>query len=279
MIKVFYQILFFTVVINSLLFSQQGLRQQYEYAEKLYNEEKYFDAVTELKRLVFFDNSRQYYYEAYMLMGSSYKNGALLNDAVSCFSTAERFSRSDDEKYKASVELVRVNILRRSTEQALKIVNRLESSGLFKDRQDSLNYWKGWAYIFAGSFDKASDEFHKIPGQFELDSLCRAADNAQYSERLAKILSVFLPGAGQFYTGNYMNGIISLAWNIFSGYLTINSFAEDRVFDGIVTANLLWLRFYIGGIQNSEEFAHNNNIAIINKTLLYLQDEFAGLKP
>jgi tetratricopeptide (TPR) repeat protein len=279
MIKFLNKILFLIAVLNSMLLGQQSLQQQYDLAEKLYNEGNYFDAVTELKRLVFFDSARQYYYKAYMLMGSSYKNGALLNDALSCFNTAERFSNTDNEKYNASIETIRGNILRRSTEQALKIIGRLEASGQYQDRQDSLNYWKGWAYIFSGSFDKAADVFHKIPGCGELDSLCRATDKSRYSEKLAKILSVFFPGAGQIYTGNYLNGIISLAWNIFAGYLTINSFAEDRVFDGIVTANLLWLRFYVGGIQNAEEFARDNNTAIINKTMLYLQNEFTGIKP
>jgi tetratricopeptide (TPR) repeat protein len=279
MMKYILNILLLVITFASFVFPRGELEKQLNYARTLYDQENYFDSVTELKRLLFFDTSKHFTYEANILMGSAYKKGALLNDAVSCFSTAERFAGTDEEKYTALVELVRVNILRRTTEQALKIIQGIESAGKYKDKQQELDYWKGWAYIFANEFEKASNEFDKIRPDHELKTLSDNTSDQLCSESIAKILSVFIPGAGQIYTGSYLNGIISLGWNIFAGYLTINSFAEDRVFDGIITANLLWLRFYIGGIQNAEEFARENNTEVINKTLLYLQNEYKGLKP
>jgi hypothetical protein len=279
MIKVSIKILLLSLLFFSYSFAQEELHQQFNFAKQLYEQENYFDAVTELKRLLFFDTSHRYTFEANMLMGQSYKKGVLFNDAANCFNLAERYSRTDEEKYTASIEAVRVNILRRTTEQALKIIDRLETSGKYKQKQDELYYWKGWVYIFDSDFKKAAGEFEKISMEHELRLLSMNTYDEQYSESLAKILSIFLPGAGQFYTGNYLNGVISLAWNVFAGYLTINSFVDDRIFDGIITGNLLWLRFYVGGIQNAEEFAKERNTEIINNKLFYLQNEYKGLKP
>ncbi len=100
-----------------------------------------------------------------------------------------------------------------------------------------------------------------------------------YSEKFAKYSSYVIPGFGQFYTGEYLSGALSLSWNILSGYLTINSFIEDRVFDGIMVGNFLWLRFYSGNSQNAEKFAVQKNLQISNSALKYLQFNFAGERP
>lgn len=276
--KLFY-ILFITAVLVSTGKTQDALLTQYNFAQELFNKEEYFDAVTELKRLIFFDSTNQYSFKAYLLMGKSFKAGAKLNEAVYHFTMAEIFSKTDDEFYEAKLQLIRSNILRRTTSQAQKLLDQMMRDERFKSKTDELNYWRGWAYIFADDWQNASESFNKISADHELKILCDSINNQLYSETLAKLLSVFIPGAGQFYTGNYLNGIFSLGWNALAGWFTINAFAEDRIFDGLVTANLLWLRFYIGGINNSEKFAVEENLLITNHALDYLQHEYRGLKP
>ncbi len=63
------------------------------------------------------------------------------------------------------------------------------------------------------------------------------------------------------------------------GFLTINALVEDRVFDGIVIGNFLWLRFYSGNIQNAEKFAEQKNLEISNKALFFLQFNYLGEIP
>ena len=54
MIFVNKKILLILTVIFVNMFGQNTLHQQFEYANQLYNQEKYFDAITELKRLQLF---------------------------------------------------------------------------------------------------------------------------------------------------------------------------------------------------------------------------------
>src|SRR3990172_3747708 len=132
-------------ICSSLLFSQDQLEDQFKYAKQLYDQENYFDAVTELKRLIFFDEKKEFSYEANMLAGRAYKAGAKLNDAIYHFTQAEINSQTAGEYYNAGIEIVRATILRRTTARTLMILKNLEEDKRFNDKINELNYWRGWA--------------------------------------------------------------------------------------------------------------------------------------
>ena len=121
--------------------------------------------------------------------------------------------------------------------------------------------------------------FNSISPNHELKVLADSINAEFYNVTLSKVLSVFLPGAGQFYTGEYVSGLISLGWNVLWGYLTINAFLDDRIFDGIMIGSLLWWRFYTGNLQNAEKFALEKNLEITNNALRYLRNNYPGNKP
>jgi TM2 domain-containing membrane protein YozV len=264
---------------NCNLFSQDELEKQFNLAKELYNKEDYFDSITELKRLLFFDNQKKYSYPANELIGEAYKMGAKFSDAIQYFTIAEINSASLNELFNSKIEIIKVNILRRSTQRALTLLNEMDSNKIFSDKKDEILYWKGWSYIFNDQWDKAAQQFDKISPDHELKKLSEKVDNEKYSVLKAKILSFIIPGAGQFYTKNYFSGIISFGWNFLWGYITINSFIDERVFDGLAAGDLLWLRFYRGNIQNAEKFALEKNREISNKALNYLQFKYNGEKP
>ena len=169
--------------------------------------------------------------------------------------------------------------MRRTTNRALSLLDTIEKDVRFSEKHNEIYYWRGWAYIFADEWDKASDQFARISNENELKRFCDSTDNQKYSVLEAQLLSYFIPGAGQIYTGNYLSGILSLGWNILWGYTTITAFQANRIFDGIMVADLLWLRFYNGNNQNAEKFAIEKNLEISNGALLYLQRIYKGEKP
>lgn len=278
--KLFYKyFLLVEIFAASVLFPQDRLSIQFDYANKLYQSTQYFDAITEYKRLLFFDKAKTYSYNANFQISKCYKAGAKFDDAIKYFSTALMNAHGENEKYSASFEIVRTNILRRTTDRALQILDEIEKENLNTTYRDSINYWKGWAYIFADDWKNAGKAFSKIKSDHELKKLCDRVENEKVSVTFTKAISYILPGAGEIYSGNILSGSITFGWNLLFGYLTINSFAEDRAFDGIVIGSLGWLRFYRGNIQSAEESAEQKNIAIANKVLNYLQYEYKGAKP
>ena len=266
------------VLFSSFLKGQHTLQEQYNDALDLYNKENYFDAVTEFKRLNFFDQKKEYAYQSNMFIGKSYKEGGMFPEALKYFTLAEMTAENDSDLFEAKIYAVRINILRRSIPGALRLLDRMEGDERFKERKQDIIYWRGWAYIFENRWDDAALAFQSI-GKDSLKNLCENVSSDQYNVTTAKILSYIIPGAGQFYTGHYFSGILSLGWNVLWGYLTVKAFIDDRIFDGIVVGNFLWLRFYSGNIQNAGKFAETENIKIENHALYYLQYKYTGLKP
>jgi hypothetical protein len=274
--KLFFYILLFS---SFSLNAQNSLQVQLDFAEKLFKNKQYFDAITEYKRFLFFNNDITFKYEAYYKIGECYKAGAKFDDAIKYFSLVSFNSTSYNEIFQSKAQIIKTNILRRTTDNALQLCDELEKNEKFKTQIDSINYWRGWAFIFADDWQNAARSFAKINSNHELKLLAEKTDNEKVSVTFAKVISYILPGAGAIYSGKILSGLMSLAWNVLAGYLTINSFIEERAFDGIVVGELVWLRFYRGSIQNAEEFAIEKNIDVANKTLHYLQNEYKGIKP
>ncbi len=274
--KIFF--IFFLILFSKLL-SQNQLKLQLDYANNLYNSGQYFDAITEYKRLQFFDSSKIFIYQSDYQIGLCYKAGGHFDNAVKYFSLAEMNSKTYQQKFDSKIQIIRTNILRRTTDRALQLLDSLDNSSYFETKKDTINYWRGWTYIFADDWKTAALFFDKIDAQHPLKKLCIKVENSKYSVTFAKVISYILPGAGQIYTGHLLSGFLSLGWNLLAGYWTINSFAANRIFDGFTAGTLVWLRFYRGNVQNAENFARERNIDISNKALHYLQTQYEGIKP
>ncbi len=279
MTSVINNILFTLLLCVSALSGQDHMKDQYNYSVNLFESENYFDAITEFKRLLFFDEKKEYAFIANYFIAESYKAGGWYSEAIRFFTLAELSSNNQNEIYAARIGIIKTNILRRTTERAIRIIDEMLTDSSYINKIDELLYWKGWSLIFANKFEEASSEFYKIDPEHELYFLTKNVDESLYSESTAKILSHIFPGAGQFYTGEYLSGFLSLSWNVLWGYLTIKSFIDERVFDGLIISNFLWLRFYNGNVQNAEKFAKEKNTFIINQFLDYLQYNYAGQKP
>ena len=271
-------LLIITLVVRVIL-PQVQLEDQLNKAKILYSHGEYFSTITELKRLIFFDKDRKYSFTSNELIGECYKKGAKFSDALNYFTRAEIAAATPEDVYKCRINMIRINILRKTTNRALSLLDTIEKDVRFSEKHNEIYYWRGWTYIFADEWDKASDQFARISNENELKKFCDSTDNQKYNVLEAKLLSYFIPGAGQIYTGNYLSGILSLGWNILWGYTTITAFQADRIFDGIMVADLLWLRFYNGNNQNAEKFAIEKNVEISNNALLYLQRLYQGEKP
>lgn len=273
------KIFFISILFAACAFSQSTLQLQYEYAEHLFKQEKYFDSITELKRLQFFDLEKEYLFESNYLIAQCYKAGGKFDEAVKYFTLAEISAGNDSDYFNSKIFIARANILRRTNLQAERILNELLNDARFTAKHKELNYWLGWSYIFSDDWEKAQSIFSSNNLDTVLAEICENTQKEMYSVGFAKYSSYIIPGLGQFYTEEYLSGLLSFGWNLLGGYLTINSLLEDRVFDGIIVGNFLWMRFYSGNTENAEKFAIKKNLDISNTTLNFLQHYFPGEKP
>jgi len=270
---------YFFLLLSNYSVCQSYLQDQFDLADSLYKNEKYFDCITELKRLKYFDSTKAFSYSSNMMIGDCYKKGAKYNEAVNYYTMADIVASNSSDVYKAKISIVRTNILRDQPGMALMQLERMDRDPAFTPHLKDITYWKGWTFMRMGEWQKANIVFINYKLDTALINITAMAKDKKYFPVKAKLLSVFIPGAGQFYTGNYVSGVLSLAWNVLCGYYTINAFNSSRVFDGLVIGNLLWLRFYSGNISNAEEYAIEKNNLLYNIVFTYLEQEYTGLKP
>jgi tetratricopeptide (TPR) repeat protein len=277
--KLLCKIILFSLISFFSVSAQYQLSAQFDYANTLYSTGNFFDAITEYKRLIFFDSTKIFYYRSIFQIGKCYKAGAKFDEAIKYFSISELNASNDDERFNSLIENVRCNLLRKTTARAHQLLNEMEHKFAGLDSGNSINYWRGWAYVFENNWNYAAHSFAKISPNHQLKLLCDKIESEKVSVTFATVISYILPGAGQIYTGNFLSGFLSLGWNVLAAYLTINAFNAARIFDGIAILTLLWQRFYIGNIQSAREFAVSKNIEIANSALFYLQNQFKGTKP
>lgn len=269
----------FIILFSDFLLAQATIDDLNSNAEKLFENGNYFSAITEFKRVLFFDERSTFSFNANYKIGLCYKQGAFYDEAIKYFSFAEKSTNDIEKIFELKTQVIRCNILRRTTERAIQLCNELENDKRFSQFIGKINYWKGWAFIFADDWKSAEKFFQNSEEGTQLKYIAQKVNREKLSVTFAKVISYILPGSGQIYAGNYFSGFLSLAWNVAAGYFTINSFLANRAFDGIVIGELVWLRFYKGNVENAEKYAVQKNLEVSNKTLKFLQEEYRGLKP
>jgi hypothetical protein len=280
-------ILFFNLSANSQELFDSMLTYQYEYANNFFLQENYFDAITEFKRLLFFDKKEQFSYESNLLIAKSYVQGGYYKNAENYFHRASLFSRSSRQLFDVKIEELKMHLISRDELQAMDVISEITSRKDFLNFKSESLYWSGVTHLFFNHAEAAKVFFNQINekrseyyihSQF-LIQVCDSVLHQQKSLYTAKILSYAFPGAGQLYISEYYSGLLSLLWNFLSLYLTINAFSSKREFDGVILLSLLWYRFYAGNIENTEKLTENFNTKVLNKWLNYLRIEYKGPKP
>jgi tetratricopeptide (TPR) repeat protein len=255
------------------------LKQQYEYADRLYKQGALYDAVTEYERLLCFDTSKTYAFDANKNIADCYRRGAQLKNAIRYTGASLLFAKSKEDIHTQRIELVKLHILNRTYSSAFNILEEVERDSSIGIGKQEADYWRGWIYMFQDKWVLAAKSFANVDGAQDLCRFCLQTDDKQFSVKTIKVLSAIIPGSGQMITGHIWNGLLSLGWNVLWGYLTVDAALAERAGDAFLIGDLLWLRFYTGNIQNAEKFAREKNTQIFQDALRYLQDEFKGAKP
>ncbi|MBC7774143.1 MAG: hypothetical protein H7246_01790, partial [Phycisphaerae bacterium] len=93
-----------------------------------------------------------------------------------------------------------------------------------------------------------------LKGRAEFERLMRQAERvSRKSPKTARILSMILPGAGQFYAGDIKNGINSLLLNALLGYWFVATGISYTFLDAAATVTPWLFRYYGGGIRRAGE--------------------------
>lgn len=150
--------------------------------------------------------------------------------------------------------------------------------------QSRKQLYLGAAYFATRDFDKARQALlplfgpENAPEKAEFEKLFRKAERvARKSPKTARLLSMFFPGAGQFYAGDIKNGLNSLLLNALLGYWFVVTGVNYSFIDAGATVTPWLFRYYGGGIRRAGEILEKKKDErlrkIFQKVLLTIEAE------
>lgn len=142
----------------------------------------------------------------------------------------------------------------------------------------------GAAHFSTWEFELARQDLRPLfgpensPEKAEFEKLFRKAERmARKSPKTARLLSMFFPGAGQFYAGDIKNGLNSLLLNALLGYWFVTTGVHYSFLDAGATVTPWLFRYYGGGIRRAGEILETKKEErlrkIFQKVLLTIEAE------
>ncbi|MFQ6002404.1 MAG: tol-pal system YbgF family protein [Candidatus Zixiibacteriota bacterium] len=258
-----------------------------DFAENLFNLERYEEAITEYKRFIFFNPDDHRIDHAFHKLGLCYKAQGNWEKAIKALRMSIQTADDDSLKEERKVESGIIQIACGKYSQAQLQLLRVAHFGKYPSTKKKAQFFLGVCYIYL--FDwvnakKALSDFYSGCNQQSyvekkelVDSLLINAQSLPYkSVGTAKVLSTFLPGAGQLYVGNWKKSLNALAINSATAFLLWDSI-ENKDYLSVSFSGFLFLRYYLGNryhaVQDVKRYNERMNIKQTEKILKILNDQ------
>ena len=246
-----------------------------EIAEKFFNSENYYDAITEYRRYIFFNSEKKddNISYAHYKIGLAYRNLGKWDESLNALRKSIQTVNTEYIRDERKIDLAVVLIASGNYSTAEFYLIKVEMFSNIPELKRKAAFFRGVSAIYSFKWEQSRNAFqiyfnnhperkHAELGK-KLDFLLDKAQNTKYKcPKLAKILSTILPGSGQIYSGDWRNGINALVINTATGYLLVNDLIKRQYLDAIFNSLFLFERFYRGNRYHAEESSkkYNQNI-------------------
>ena len=212
-------------------------------------------------RIAFFDSTNYKAYCLHQLAEIAYNKKSYYT-AIQYYQEAN-FTEKNDSLYKENIlGEAYAYIMVTQYDFALASLDMLEDDSLIYLRKKK-NILYGYCHFELGNYTE-SERYLLL----DEDSVTRSeikhyfsdtASLAKPKEKKAKLLSAFIPGAGQLYAGDVKNGINSFLLIGGFSYIMITSSVTYGIGNALVLVSPWLLRYYMGGIKKAGHIATIKN--------------------
>lgn len=249
-------------IVFSLLISAtvqaQNILETYEFANRQFEAGNYGQALTEYQRVAFFDENKNYR-DVYLKIADSFFEMGDFDRAVKNYDIAFRLSDSDSLKAEIVFKKARCMFEQNNFVFALNELYSLAepASPYLKNKY---NLYTGIACFGIENYPEALAYFNKIvspENSAELKDLFDRFGKIQKRYKPSKVqnMSIFLPGLGQFYTGNIGSGINSMVLISGIAVLTVHLWQIYGFLEAALSTGSWYYRYYSGGYKNAGSLA------------------------
>lgn len=277
--RFFFCIILTLFISHSFIFSENEIKTDYAFAEKLYSEENYRASLVELKRLFYYAAPDQDLRQPERLLIKCY---ASLGEKADLKKNLKGYVKKyKEEKADIYFDLSKTFYLLKKYDDSEEYNNlALEAS-----KPDYPYFKNGTLAMLSGilklkllDFKEAKtsfDNFLKVASEQSSDnqesynkeyielalSLSQELNTVQYPQKsvpLSVILSALLPGSGQVYSGKFNKGLYSFLINASLIGATAYSLNQDEKLSGALFL-VIDLPFYISNIRDSVSYTKQYN--------------------
>jgi len=249
----------------------QNLKETLEFANSQFESGNYNLALKEYQRTLFFNDGSnlQYIYEQ---IGSSFFFKKDLKKAAYYYELSYKTTDSDSIKTEILFKKTACLMLDKNFKLAtFELMNLPDSLDLQSTNRK--NFYFAVCYWGMEDFEKSKVSFLEIIPDDQVST--REEISLLFSEKknlykpnpkTAQILSIFIPGSGQIYSGDIKNGLNSL---VLTGGIIVLGVYMTRyysLFDAVLTVFPWFVRYYQGGFQGAKKIAQNKRSNRRNET-------------
>jgi outer membrane protein assembly factor BamD (BamD/ComL family) len=257
-------------------------------AERFYAGGDYYSAITEVLRYQCFYPAGALYSQSMLLMGKAYYKGnnyqKALNVFFSCFQHYSAKIEGEEALYLAGL----IQLMKGSPSEAMKthdiyrVTYRMGAFTEELDRDDC--FASALSTDFHGALNQIIKYRERYPlGKYgsDLDRLeallLEESGKPQRHLWVSVLGSVFIPGFGQFYTGNYAAGFLTFFTNALCIFMIYNGYRLHDTFQMVFfsLAEVAVYQFNIfGAVRAVEEFNKKRNQDFFKRVQLSITASF-----
>ncbi|MBN1354930.1 hypothetical protein JXA40_01535 [bacterium] len=256
----------------------------FAFADHLDEKHEYYRAVTEYMRFIFLYPEDSRSQECRFRICRSYLEGGRLDDAVNCLIEFLGSSDGDDLALSARYSLGAAHYCLHDYPAALVQLELIPEKSLSITGRNAVTYSRLWCYLHQKDFRSA----YALAGMFDPKptgygpvntTLSRTVAELELLPRrkpaLAGIMSAVIPGTGQFYSGHWEDGALSLLLNaLFIGGI-IHSLGNDHN-ETAAVLGFFELGWYSANIYNAVDSAHQTNRRQWERHLDFIENTFGS---
>jgi len=239
-------------------------------ADGLFDMQSYDESITEYKRFIFFNPVDKRASYAFYKIGLAYRAEGHWAEAIDALKTAVNLTDDGKTKDERRIELGITLIASGNISFAQLELLKVSEFSQYPDMRRQSSYFQGIAYLYMFNWESARRDFRKYysssPEKKDSEKARRIdalLDEAKYlpnkSVTIAKTLSTILPGTGQFYAGDWKNGLNALAINGLTTAFFLNSVLKKNYQDATLIFFLLFQRYYMGNRYRASSIVEKYN--------------------
>ena len=265
-------LLFFT--FRLFAFSAEGISGLLRLADSLAGNGLRSEAAVEYRRAICFSSDSNILCPAYYGLGLQYRDLGEFEKAGKSFISAADYAPGDSLRDEIKLTLASVLISAGNTNIAMMTLFPLSKSSNFRQIRLESTLLLFICAVRQHNWEDARNYFSEYlkmdPDPSGCDSsasliigiLSQAESTSGYSPGKSKLLSVFLPGLGQVYSGDLRGGINSLVLNSFNFWVVGLNIVRADYIGAILYFLFVTERYYSGNLYRAEEAAVKANIDI-----------------